>query len=145
MPRYYHLAQVNIARMRAPIDSELLAGFVALLPSINAAADVSPGFVWRLQSEAGDATAVRAYDDPLVLFNLSVWESVEALRNYSYKGSHVAVFRNRSEWFERPAGPVVALWWIPAGHLPGVAEGVQRLEYQQTHGETPAAFSLSRP
>jgi hypothetical protein len=145
MPRYYHLAQVNIARMRAPLDSELLSSFVALLPSINAAADASPGFVWRLQSDAGDATGVRAYADPLVLFNLSVWESVEALRQYTYQSSHLGVFRNRAEWFERPAGPSVALWWIPAGHLPSVEEGVERLEYQRANGETPAAFSLPRP
>jgi len=145
MPRYYHLAQVNIARMRAPLESGQMSGFVALLPSVNAAADSAPGFVWRLQSEEGDATGVRAYEDPLILFNLSVWESVEALKQYTYQRSHLEVFRSRAEWFERPAGPNVALWWIPAGHLPSVGEGVERLEYQRSHGETPAAFSLSRP
>src|SRR5579862_4357976 len=118
----HHLAQVNVARMLAPLDSPVMAGFVAQLPVVNAAADRSPGFVWRLSTPEGDATAVRAYDDPHMLFNLSVWESVESLKEFTYNQGHLAVFRDRAQWFERPAQAHMAMWWIPAGHLPSVEE-----------------------
>src|ERR1051326_6122958 len=98
MPPHYHLAQVNIARMRGPITSEIMSGFVDLLEEVNAAADAAPGFIWRLASDSGDATSIRAYPDPLILFNLSVWESPEALKNYTYSDTHLAAFRNRGAW-----------------------------------------------
>src|SRR5262245_10198110 len=102
--RYYHLAQANVARMVAPLDSPAMAGFVAQLATVNALADRSPGFVWRLATAEGDATAVRAYEDPLILFNLSVWESIESLRAFTYQGGHVGPLRDRARWFERPSG-----------------------------------------
>jgi hypothetical protein len=142
---HYHLAQVNIARMRAPLDSPVMSDFAAQLSAVNAAADRSPGFVWRLATAEGDATAVRAYDDPLILFNLSVWESVEALREFTYNGGHLAAFRDRARWFERPAEAHLALWWIPAGHLPRVDEAVERLAFRREHGDTAVAFPLARP
>src|SRR5262247_2959158 len=96
----FQLAQANIARMRAPLESDLMEGFRSQLARINAVADASPGFVWRLQSEAGDATAIRAFDDPLLLFNMSVWESLEALKRFVYRGDHLDVFQERQRWFQ---------------------------------------------
>ena len=124
----YHLAQINIARMLAPIDNPLMAEFVAQLAPVNALADQSPGFVWRLQSENGDATSIKVYDDDMIIINLTVWESVEALREFVYQGAHHGVLRDRKRWFEKFAGPYYALWWVPAGVLPSPEEGKQRLE-----------------
>ena len=143
--RHYHLAQVNIARMVAPLDSPVMAEFVAPLPVVNALADRSPGFVWRLKTPEGNATAVEAYDDPLILFNLSVWESVEALKQFTYTSGHRGPLRDRAKWFERPTQAHLALWWIPTGHLPGVREAVERLEFRRAHGDTAVAFSFAKP
>jgi hypothetical protein len=138
----YHLAQINIGRMLAPIDDPLMAEFVAQLPAINVLADASPGFVWRLQSESGDATSIKAYDDELIIVNMSVWESVESLREYAYRSTHTGVLKYRAKWFENIKGPYMALWWVPAGHIPTPQEGKERLEYLRTHGETEYAFSF---
>src|SRR5437016_1145387 len=102
-PAHYHLAQVNIARMVAPMDSPTMADFTSQLPVVNASADGSPGFVWRLAGPEGDATALRVYEDPLILFNLSVWDSVGALKAFTYNSGHLSVFRDRVKWFERPS------------------------------------------
>ena len=111
------MAQINVARLLAPIDAPETADFVAALAPVNARADAAPGFVWRLQTESGDATAVQAFDDPLVIVNLTVWESVEALEAFAYReASHLAVLRRRREWFERHTEAPTALWWVPAGH-----------------------------
>ena len=142
---YYHLAQLNSGRILAPLDSPVMAGFVGQLASVNALADQSPGFVWRLATPEGDATALRPYADPFTLINMSVWESVEALKDFTYNGSHLAVFRDRANWFERPTQAHMAAWWIPAGHIPSVEEGVERLEFRRTHGDTAVAFGLVQP
>ena len=141
MPNY-HLAQINIARMLAPIDDPLMAEFVAQLPPINALADESPGFVWRLQSESGDATSIKIYDDDMIIINITVWESVDALREYVYKSAHHAVVRDRKRWFEKFDDPYYALWWVPAGHIPSTEEGKERLDYLREHGDTAFAFSF---
>jgi hypothetical protein len=143
-PRH-HLAQVNVARLRAPLDDPLLAGFVALLEPLNALADASRGFVWRLQTEAGDATALRVFDDDRVLINLSVWESLEALTEFVYSSRHLDALRRRREWFQRLAEASLALWWLPAGDLPDVGEAARRLERLRAHGPTPAAFTFRQP
>jgi heme-degrading monooxygenase HmoA len=140
----YHLAQVNIGRARAAMDDPLMHGFVSQLAAINALADSSPGFVWRLQTEDGDATALRPYADERILVNMSVWESAAALKDYVYSGDHVAVMRDRRQWFEHFSGVYMALWWIPAGSLPTVDEAKQRIDHLQLHGETPYAFSFRR-
>ena len=127
----YHIAQVNIARMLAPLDDPSMATFVARLDEVNALADGSPGFVWRLQTEEGNATYLRPYDDERILFNLSVWETVEHLKEYVYKTAHGEVMRRRREWFGKLGGVYVALWWVRAGHVPSVAEAKRRLEYLQ--------------
>jgi len=143
----YHLAQVNIARMIAPLSDPLMAEFAAKLDEVNAYADKSPGFIWRLQTAAGNATALRAYEDDLILFNMSVWASLKALSAYVYaiESSHRHVMKQRRRWFERFDGPYMALWWIPEGHIPTVEEAKARLEYLRTHGETAYAFSFKRP
>jgi len=144
MKTAFHLAQVNIGRLRAPLDDPLLAGFVARLEDINALADASPGFVWRLQTEAGDATSLRPYDDERILFNLSVWASAEDLREFVYRSAHAGVMRQRKSWFERFDGMYYALWWIPAGHVPAIAEAKERLEHLRSHGESARAFTFAR-
>ncbi len=141
MPEF-HIAQINIARMLAPIDSQVMSDFVAQLPPINELAEASPGFVWRLQSEGGDATSIKVYDDDMVIINLTVWESVESLRQYVYKSAHSVVMRDRRRWFEKFDGPYYAMWWIPAGHLPDPQEAKERLEHLREHGDSPYAFSF---
>jgi len=138
----FHIAQVNIARMRAPLDSETMAGFVSRLDEINALADGAPGFVWRLQTDEGNATYLRPYDDERILFNLSVWESVEALKDYVYKTAHAELLRQRRDWFEQFEGAFVALWWVPAGHVPSVDEAKKRLAHLDAHGPSQFAFTF---
>jgi hypothetical protein len=144
MTKKYHLAQINIARMLAPIDDPLMADFVANLPKINALAEQSPGFVWRLQSDSGDATSIKVYDDDMIIVNLTVWESPASLRAYVYKSDHSGFLRDRKRWFEKFDGPYYALWWIPAGHVPSTDEGKERLEHLRTHGESDYAFSFKK-
>ena len=141
----YHLAQVNIARMLAPLSDPLMAGFVERLDTINALADGSPGFLWRLQTEEGNATTLRPYEDDLILVNLSLWASLSDLQAFVYKSQHRSVLQQRPQWFERFEGPYLALWWVPTGHIPSVEEAKERLAYLRTHGETPYAFSFKKP
>ena len=142
--RKYHLAQINIAQMNAPLDDPIMAGFVAQLDAVNAVADQSPGFVWRLQSEEGNATDIQAYGDDKMLINMSVWESVETLHQYTYRSQHARVFRDRKKWFEPLGRPHMVLWWIPAGYLPTVEEGKERLEMLHLNGPTPEAFTFKQ-
>lgn len=128
--------------MRAPIDSPQLADFVAGLEPINALADTAPGFVWRLQTEEGDATAIRPYDDDMVMVNMSVWTSVEALKAFVYSAEHRSYLARRREWFERMDEAIVALWWVEAGHLPTVDEAKERLALLDRVGPSPAAFTF---
>jgi hypothetical protein len=144
-PTGFHLAQVNIARLLAPLDSPQLADFFAQLAAINRLGDAAPGFVWRLQTESGDATGVRAFDDDEIIVNLTVWESVEALRAFAYHSPHMTVFRRRREWFERMAEAHLALWWLPVGELPTTAEAEQRIGLLRRIGPSPQAFTLREP
>jgi hypothetical protein len=140
-----HIAQVNIGRMKGALEDPVMADFVARLDEINALADRSPGFVWRLQSDAGNATYLRPYDDDRILFNMSVWESIEQLKRYVYYTAHVEVLKRRHDWFERFSGAYTALWWVPQGHRPGVDEAKQRLAHLDAHGPTPFAFTFKTP
>ncbi len=140
----YHLAQVNIARMLAPLTDPLMTGFVAELDGINALADNSPGFLWRLQTSEGNATDLRPYEDDLILVNLSLWASLADLSAFVYKSRHRQVLQLRQKWFQRFDGPYVALWWVPSGHIPTVEEAKERLSYLRAHGETPYAFSFKK-
>jgi hypothetical protein len=141
----FHLAQVNIGRARGEMTDPVMAGFVAKLQGINALADRTPGFVWRLQTEDGDATAVRPYEDARILINMSVWTDLADLRAYVYRSPHAAVMKRRREWFERFERIYVALWWVPAGHRPSVSEAVERLAYLEQYGPTAFAFSFAEP
>jgi hypothetical protein len=141
----FHLAQVNIGRVKAPLDDPIMAGFKSQLDPINALADRSPGFVWRLQTEDGNAMAIRPFEDERMAINMSVWESLDALQQYVYKSAHVGPLRDRKQWFEPMAGPILALWWIPAGHIPTVAEAQERLQHLERHGPTAYAFTFRTP
>jgi hypothetical protein len=141
----YHLAQLNVARPVAPIDSEELADFVANLPAINALAEGSPGFVWRLVDDNGnDATSLRPFGDDTIV-NLSVWESVETLSAYVYRTRHLDLLRRRREWFQPADGAHLVLWWIPSGHRPDLDEAIVRLELLRANGPGPEAFTLRSP
>ncbi len=141
----HSLAQFNIARTRAPLDDPSMHGFVSQLDAVNAVADRAPGFVWRLQTAAGDATALRPYGDDRVIVNMSVWESLEALQAYVYGGAHASVLRDRRQWFERLEAPVMVLWWIARGHVPTVGEGMERLDQLTRLGPTERAFTFRAP
>lgn len=142
MARKLHLAQSNIAHMRAPLDDPLMEGFVARIEALNALADAAPGFVWRLQTEDGEVSPVATFSGERVLFNLSVWESIEALEAYVYKSNHVAAVQKRAEWFERPKKSPLVLWWIDAGHIPTEQEAQQCFGMLWQNGPTPEAFTF---
>ncbi|MCG2586805.1 DUF3291 domain-containing protein [Massilia sp. TS11] len=137
----FQLAQLNIATMKAPLDSPTMADFVGNLDRINALAEQSPGFVWRLKDEAGDATAIRPFGDE-VLINMSVWRDVASLSEFAFRSAHVEIMRRRREWFERMGEAYAVLWWVPAGHHPTAAEAAERLALLQAQGPSPQAFTF---
>jgi hypothetical protein len=147
MDRNVHLAEINVARLIAPLDDPRLADFVAQLDLVNEVAERSPGFVWRLKADGGGASSyIRAFDDPQLLINISVWESLAALRAYVYRShAHASVFRDRRRWFEPLDAAPLALWWIPAGRVPTIAGAIERLEHLRRHGPTAVAFTFKEP
>ena len=138
----FHVAQLNVGRSVASLDDPIMAGFMDRLADINALGERSPGFVWRLQGETGNATTIHAYDDPRMIVNLTVWESIEDLYAFAYHSQHMEVFRRRREWFEQLDGPSLVLWWLPAGELPTVAEARSRLDLLAANGPTAEAFTF---
>ena len=138
----YHLAQSNVARMLGQLEDPVMAGFVERLEPLNELADESPGFVWRYQTDAGDATEVRVFEDEFILFNMSVWESVEALESYVYRSHHVQAVQKRTEWFQRGERAPLVLWWIEAGHIPTVEEAKERFELLWANGPSADAFTF---
>lgn len=141
----WELAQLNIGTTLAPLESDELAGFVAALEPINALADTAPGFVWRLQDDAGDATSFRAFGDENILVNMSVWSSLEALGDFVFRSDHVQIMRQRRKWFVKLAEAFAVLWWVPAGHRPSIAEAEERLNALRSNGSTPYAFTFREP
>ncbi len=141
----HQLAQCNIGRLLAPLDSPPLAGFVDALEPINRLADRAPGFVWRLQTEDGDATAIRPFDDDMMILNMSVWESLEALAEFTYRSAHRDVMRRRRDYFEKSADAYMVLWWIPTGAVPTVAEAQRRLARLRRDGPSAQAFTFRSP
>ncbi|MCO5972226.1 DUF3291 domain-containing protein [Actinoallomurus soli] len=138
----HHLAQLNVARLREPLDAPSMAEFLALFEPVNALADSAPGFVWRLtDGDADDATTIRPYGDDVII-NMSVWESREALWNFTYRSGHLDVLRRRREWFLRMAEPSIVMWWVPAGRIPSVEEARDRLERVRREGPGPEAFTF---
>ncbi len=140
----YELAQLNIAIMNEPLTSPVMADFVANLDRINALADGTPGFVWRLQTEEGDATAMRPLGEETIV-NLSVWQDVESLNAYVYKSGHVEIMRRRKEWFARMGEAFLVLWWVPIGHRPTVEEAIARLDLLREKGPSADAFTFRQP
>jgi hypothetical protein len=140
----FHLAQLNVARFKFPMDDPRMAGFADALDPINAIADGTPGFVWRLQTEEGNATSIHAFEDDLMLVNMSVWESVEALADFVYRSGHIDVMRRRREWATRMVEAHMCLWWLSAGEIPTVEEAIERLDHLREHGPTPQAFTFKR-
>lgn len=139
----FYLAQVNIGRMLAPIDSPTMAGFVAGLDPINALAEGSPGFIWRLKTDEGNATSLRPYEDEFMIINMSVWTDIEALFQFTYYGNHIDYMRQRSSWFERMK-VYVTLWYVPHTDMPTPADAQARLAHLETHGPTPYAFTFKQ-
>ncbi|MGW7043374.1 DUF3291 domain-containing protein [Streptomyces avermitilis] len=138
----YELAQVNIARLKAPLDTPLLKDFVEALDPVNAVADAADGFVWRLKSDSGNATDVPVFGDDWLIVNMSTWRDTHALTAFMYQGQHRELLARRREWFERLSEAVTTLWWVRTGHRPTVREAEERLLHLRAHGPTEYAFTL---
>ncbi|MEZ0609848.1 DUF3291 domain-containing protein [Fibrella sp. WM1] len=139
-----HLAQINIARLLEPLDSPLIADFVANLDPINTLAEQSPGFVWRLKDDTNNATDFRPFGDDLLIVNMSVWEDIDTLRAFAFQTAHSDIMKRRREWFSRFPTAYLALWWIPEGHVPTIDEAKERLQSLDAHGDTPFAFTFRK-
>lgn len=140
----YHLATSNVSRMLAGYEDAIMAGFVERLEPVNAIADASPGFVWRYESDDIEPEEVQVFDDKLILFNMSVWESVETLEKFAYQSLHLEVLQKKSNWFERSTRAPLVLWWVQAGHIPSVPEAKERFDLLWRDGPTPAAFTFKK-
>lgn len=141
----FHLAQINIATLIAPLDDPKISGFVKGLDRINHLAEASDGFVWRLKEEDSDnATGLSPYEDPLIIVNMSVWTDVDSLKLFAYHSDHLALYMNRKKWFHPPTGAHMALWWVPIGHEPTIEEGADRLEYLDDHEASLHAFGFRK-
>jgi len=141
----YELAQTNIGRARWRIEDLRMSGFVGRLAEINELAERSPGFVWRLKDDSGNATHLQVTSDPRVIINLSVWRSVEELKTFAYRSLHLEPFQLRRHWFEPWEGPHLAAWWVPAGRRPTIEDALVRLDLIARHGSTPEAFTIKQP
>jgi hypothetical protein len=139
----FHLVQLNIARMMFAIDDPLMAEFVDNLDSVNALADTAPGFIWRLQTEEGDATGIDYFGSD-ILVNMSVWETVESLHQYVYRSAHNQILAKRKQWFEPVDKPYSVLWWIPVGHIPPIEETGEWLDTLRASGPGPNAFTFKQ-
>lgn len=138
----YNLAQINIAKMLAPLDDPIMADFVNNLDRINAMADKAKGFVWRLHGEDENATAVKAFEDTSLLINMSVWKDMDSLFNFTYQSGHIEVFKRKKEWFSKMKMLHMAFWFVPVGHIPTPQEAKERLNHVNKFGETPHAFTF---
>ena len=139
----FHIAQFNVARMLAPLDDPLMQDFVNALQPINAIADGSPGFVWRLKDDSGDATAIQAFADETILINMSVWSTLEALKSFVYESNHLTFLRDKNRWFMPYGKPNLVLWWVEQDKLPTLADGTERLEMLSRDGPGPQAFTFA--
>ena len=140
----YQIAQINIGRTLYPMDDPRIAEFADNLDKINALAEETEGFVWRLKTDEGNATSIQAFDDPMLLVNMSVWENIEALYRYAYKSEHADFFAKRRLWFGKLEMPSPVLWWIPAGHIPTVEEAKERVQYLAENDVSPYAFNFKK-
>jgi len=142
MTEEWHLAQVNVGRFVAPTDDPRVAPFMASLDRVNAIADASPGFIWRLQDDSGNATAIRPTPDPLFAINMSVWRDAESLFDFVYRSAHTPVMARRRDYFDRFDGAYQALWWVPAFHRPSIDEALSRLWRLDRYGPSAEAFTF---
>ena len=138
----WQLAQVNVAKLTAPLGDPRIADFRNALERINRLGEAQPGFVWRAQGAGFDATDCRVFDDPEILINATVWESLEHLAAFAYRSEHRDFLRRRLDWFEAAAEASVAIWWLPAGRVPSLDDCVERLTHIRAHGPTPFAFDF---
>jgi hypothetical protein len=142
--RDWHVAQLNVGRARGPMDGPVMVEFMARLDEVNALAERTPGYVWRLKTDAGNATDIKVTDDPLFIVNLTVWRSIDDLFEFTYRSMHRELFKRRFDWFERSTTPTMVLWWQPAGSVPTVEEALARLRRLTDHGPTPEAFTFKQ-
>jgi hypothetical protein len=140
----WQIAQLNIGRAVAPLEDAAMAGFMSRLDEVNALAERSPGFVWRLQGAGGNTTDLKVTADPQFIINLSVWDTIDDLSDFTYRSGHKGLFAQRFEWFERAPGPSLVLWWQPAGSIPSITEALSRLQLLADHGPTARAFTFKR-
>ncbi len=144
----YCLAQLNLGLFRAPLDNVEMAEFAAALDPINAIAEASPGFVWRLKDDDGGSSSyvdVPGREDPLWAPNMSVWKDLDSLKHFMYKSGHASYLRRRTEWFQKPDRPINVLWWIPAGENPTLEDAIKRLDYLTDHGPSEHGWPLTTP
>ncbi|MEB8433587.1 DUF3291 domain-containing protein [Cocleimonas sp. KMM 6892] len=140
----YHIAQINIAQAKADKDSEIMSGFISRLDEIHTLADNAPGFIWRLETEDGDDGSVSVFNDPLLLINMSVWRDIDSLRAFVYKSIHIELLQDRDAWFDKMGEMHQTLWWVPAGHIPTIQEGKDKLDQIREFGPTAKAFTFGK-
>ncbi|GAA0397042.1 DUF3291 domain-containing protein [Cocleimonas flava] len=140
----YHIAQINIAQAKADKDSEIMSGFISRLDEIHTLADNAPGFIWRLETEDGDDGSVSVFNDPLLLINMSVWRDIDSLRAFVYKSIHIELLQDRDAWFDKMGEIHQTLWWVPAGHIPTIQEGKDKLDQIREFGPTAEAFTFGK-
>jgi hypothetical protein len=144
MTLQYHLAQVNIGKILAPMDSPQMSEFKNNLDPINALAEASEGFIWRLKDENNNATSIKVFEDDFMIINMSVWKDIDSLYKYVYESAHMEYLKNRKAWFERLTEKYMALWWIPEGHIPTTSEAIERINHIRQHGDTAFAFGFKK-
>ena len=140
----FHIAQYNIAKMRAPLDDPLMQSFAARLDELNHLADRTPGFVWRLMDGSDNSTAMRPYEDEMIIINMSVWENIDALHAFAYRSDHGPAYAARHTWFAPMEGHTLVLWWVPAGYIPDGSQGKVRLELLRRGGPSSSAFTFKQ-
>ena len=141
----WHLAVVNIAKPSHDLDSPEIAEFMDNLERINELGDNSPGAIWRYQDDSGAATDTRVFDDPTILINYTIWDSVESVKDYVYSGEHLDFFKRRSLWFAPLTDmPALVMWWVPAGSVPELAEARTKIEHLRDNGPTADAFTFAK-
>lgn len=136
------LAQLNIAQAKYPLDAPEIKEFIDNLDAINGIAEASDGFIWRLKDDSGDATNIKLFADPQMIINMSVWENIDALKNFMFRTSHRDFMRRKSEWFDKLTEATYVLWWVADGHIPTAEEGLAKLYQLRSQGDTPLAFSF---
>lgn len=140
----YYLAQINIAKAIAPIDSEIMQGFVNQIAAINQLAEQSKGYIWRLEGAYENALAIQAFEDSNMLINMSMWQDLQSFTDFVYKSAHKQLIKDKHQWFEKPTKPIFAMWWQKAGTYPTVEDGKNKLHHLEEHGVSETAFTMRK-